>query len=58
MAQKESAHREIVDDLTSQLAQVQRQHDDLSTLSRNQVGLVIKLLDYDSHHTTGIEYVL
>ncbi|KII89077.1 hypothetical protein PLICRDRAFT_124285 [Plicaturopsis crispa FD-325 SS-3] len=36
MAQKESAHREIVDSLNDQLAQIRRQHDDLTTLSRDQ----------------------
>ncbi|KAF7337943.1 Kinesin-domain-containing protein [Mycena venus] len=36
MAQKESNHREIVEDLKDQLAQVRRQHDDLTALSRDQ----------------------
>ncbi|KAG6851283.1 hypothetical protein H0H93_011719 [Arthromyces matolae] len=36
MAQKESHHREVVDSLTTQLSQVQRQLDDLTTLSRDQ----------------------
>ncbi|RDB21522.1 hypothetical protein Hypma_011769 [Hypsizygus marmoreus] len=36
MAQKESNHREIVDNLNSQLTHVQRQLDDLTTLSRDQ----------------------
>ncbi|KAF5380852.1 hypothetical protein D9615_004103 [Tricholomella constricta] len=36
MAQKESNHREVVDNLNSQLSQVQRQLDDLTTLSRDQ----------------------
>ncbi|KAG5647313.1 hypothetical protein DXG03_000851 [Asterophora parasitica] len=36
MAQKESHHREVVDDLNSQLSQVQRQLDDLTMLSRDQ----------------------
>ncbi|KAJ7311540.1 kinesin, partial [Mycena albidolilacea] len=36
MAQKESNHREIVEDLNSQLSQVRRQHDDLTALSRDQ----------------------
>ena len=39
MAQKESQHREVVDELTTQLSQVQRQHDDLTALSRDQVCL-------------------
>jgi len=37
MAQKESHHREIVEGLNTQLGQVQRQLDDLTTLSRDQV---------------------
>jgi hypothetical protein len=37
MAQKESAHKELVEDLTAQLAQVKRQHDELTALSRDQV---------------------
>ncbi|KAG6833664.1 hypothetical protein H0H87_002860 [Tephrocybe sp. NHM501043] len=36
MAQKESNHREVVDSLNAQLSQVQRQLDDLTTLSRDQ----------------------
>ncbi|KAJ7681788.1 hypothetical protein B0H17DRAFT_1161098 [Mycena rosella] len=36
MAQKESNHREIVEDLNEQLTQVRRQHDDLTALSRDQ----------------------
>ncbi|CAK5265252.1 unnamed protein product [Mycena citricolor] len=38
MAAKESAHREIVDSLNTQLAQVRRQHDDLTALSRDQAS--------------------
>ncbi|KAJ7461530.1 kinesin [Mycena latifolia] len=38
MAQKESYHREIVDDLNAQLTQVRRQHDDLTALSRDQAA--------------------
>jgi hypothetical protein len=37
MAQKESRHRELVDELNDELAQVRRQLDDLTTLSRDQV---------------------
>ncbi|EEB94454.1 hypothetical protein MPER_06730, partial [Moniliophthora perniciosa FA553] len=37
MAQKESHHREVVDSLNSQLTQVRRQFDELTTLSRDQV---------------------
>ncbi|KIL69859.1 hypothetical protein M378DRAFT_69035 [Amanita muscaria Koide BX008] len=36
MAQKESQHKETVDDLTDQLNQVRRQLDDLTALSRDQ----------------------
>ena len=44
MAQKESHHKEVVDDLTSQLTQVRKQHEDLQALSRDQVrasGIVL-----------------
>ena len=37
MAQKESSHKDVVDDLTDQLAQVRKQHEDLQVLSRDQV---------------------
>ena len=37
MAQKESSHKEIVDDLTNQLSQVRKQHEELQVLSRDQV---------------------
>lgn len=37
MAQKESHHREVVEDLNTQLSLVRRQHDELTTLSRDQV---------------------
>ncbi|OJT12017.1 Kinesin-like protein KIF21A [Trametes pubescens] len=36
MAQKESSHKEVVDDLSTQLAQVRKQHEDLQVLSRDQ----------------------
>ncbi|TDL24943.1 kinesin [Rickenella mellea] len=36
MAQKESRHREVVEDLNEKLEYVRRQHDDLSKLSRDQ----------------------
>ncbi|KAK0463641.1 kinesin domain-containing protein [Desarmillaria tabescens] len=36
MAQKESHHREVVDTLNEQLTQLRRQHDELTTLSRDQ----------------------
>jgi kinesin family protein 4/21/27 len=37
MAQKESYHREVVDDLNTQLTQTRRQLDELTALSRDQV---------------------
>ena len=40
MAQKESSHKEVVDDLTCQLNQVRKQHEDLQVLSRDQVRLI------------------
>ncbi|KAH7889542.1 kinesin-domain-containing protein [Phlebopus sp. FC_14] len=36
MAQKESQHKELVDSLNNELAQVRRAHDELTTLSRDQ----------------------
>lgn len=39
MAQKESSHREIVDNLNTELAQVRRQHEELTVLARDQVCL-------------------
>lgn len=38
MAQKESAHKEAVDSLNDELNQVQRQLDELTVLSRDQVS--------------------
>lgn len=37
MAQKESSHKTVVDDLAAQLNQVRKQHEDLQVLSRDQV---------------------
>jgi len=37
MAQKESVHREVVEDLNIQLTQTRRQLDELTALSRDQV---------------------
>ena len=37
MAQKESHHREVVEDLNTQLTQTRRQLDELTALSRDQV---------------------
>jgi kinesin family protein 4/21/27 len=41
MAQKESTHREVVDELNTQLNQVRRQLEDLTTLSRDQVECLL-----------------
>lgn len=37
MAQKESQHNELVSSLNDQLTQIRRAHDELVTLSRDQV---------------------
>ena len=57
MAQKESQHREIVEDLNTQLGQVQRQLDDLTALSRDQVryGLLGEVAELIS--VLGYQYV-
>jgi hypothetical protein len=57
MAQKESQHREVVDELTTQLSQVQRQHDELTALSRDQVCLVLSFASYGSFVLRGPQYV-
>lgn len=43
MAQKESSHREIVDGLNEELATIRKQHDELTTLSRDQVCVDLSL---------------
>ena len=43
MAQKEAQHRDMVESLTDQLAQVRRQHEDLTMLSRDQVCILALL---------------
>jgi len=48
MAQKESHHREVVENLNSQLAQTRRQLDDLTTLSRDQAS-IINIFTYSSY---------
>lgn len=40
MAQKESQHKDQIDDLGSQLQRVTRQLDDLTVLSRDQVNFL------------------
>jgi hypothetical protein len=57
MAQKESQHREVVDELATQLSQVQRQHDELTALSRDQVCLVLSFASRDSFVHGGPQYV-
>jgi hypothetical protein len=47
MAQKESQHKEQIDNLSSQLLRVTRQLDDLTVLSRDQV--IIVPLDHFSY---------
>lgn len=44
MAQKESQHQEVVGSLTHQLQLLRRQHDDLNTLSRDQVRRLLNKL--------------
>lgn len=38
MAQKESAHKETVDSMNAEIEKVRREHSDIVTLSRDQVG--------------------
>ena len=40
MAQKESQHREVVEELNAELAQTKRQLDELTALSRDQVRIL------------------
>jgi hypothetical protein len=58
MAQKESTHREIVDDLTGQLTQVRRQHEELTTLSRDQVCVCCQQSQYLADVCVGCQHVL
>ena len=44
MAQKESHHREVVEELNTQLTQARRQLDELTALSRDQVMSFILLI--------------
>ena len=46
MAQKESHHREVIDDLSAQLKAVKRQHGELITLSRDQVKLAYPVISH------------
>ena len=39
MAQKEAQHREELEELNEELTQVRRQHDELTKLSHDQVGI-------------------
>ena len=40
MAQKESQHREVMEELNAELAQTKRQLDELTALSRDQVRIL------------------
>lgn len=40
MAQKESSHRETVDELNDELSTIRKQHDELTALSRDQVSRI------------------
>lgn len=44
MAKKESQHRELVDGLNNELEKVRKQHEELTTLSRDQVRPFYPLL--------------
>lgn len=44
MAKKESQHRELVDGLSGELEKVRKQHEELTTLSRDQVRLLTEVL--------------
>ena len=57
MAQKESQHKEQIDDLSNQLQRVTRQLDDLTVLSRDQVSFSSSLLMPFLTSPTGFEYV-
>lgn len=57
MAQKESRHREVVEDLTEQLSHVRRQLDDLSKLSRDQVSSFRPAVDLMLITRTGSQHV-
>ena len=46
MAQKESSHKEEVDELTNELSSVRRQHDELVVLSRDQVCAAIQYVSW------------
>ncbi|KAK7040891.1 hypothetical protein VNI00_009487 [Paramarasmius palmivorus] len=56
MAQKESHHREVVDDLNGQLAQVRRQFDELTTLSRDQaLNMATEVEALKEKHASDLE---
>ncbi|KAF9780579.1 kinesin-domain-containing protein [Thelephora terrestris] len=55
MAQKESSHKEVVDDLNGQLYQVKKQHDELQTLSRDQIhNMSAEIEAIGSKHTEAL----
>ena len=55
MAQKESQHKEVVDDLTNQLNQVRKQHEELQVLSRDQVRSLADIMEEDRPTHTCID---
>ncbi|KAJ8482105.1 hypothetical protein ONZ45_g15070 [Pleurotus djamor] len=56
MAQKESYHREVVDELNDELSQVKRQLDDLTTLSRDQaLNMSTELQALQEKHSHDLE---
>lgn len=57
MAQKESHHREVVEDLNTQLTQTRRQVDELTALSRDQVMSSIYLHFPCLHFRLDVEHV-
>jgi hypothetical protein len=58
MAQKESYHREVVEDLNTQLTQARRQLDELTALSRDQVmSFILLIFSIYLHFHLDVEYV-
>ncbi|KAF9256830.1 kinesin-domain-containing protein [Marasmius fiardii PR-910] len=56
MAQKESQHREIVDDLKEELNQVRRQFDELTNLSRDQaLNMSTEVEAWKEKHASDLE---
>ncbi|CAE6447398.1 unnamed protein product [Rhizoctonia solani] len=65
MAKKESQHRELVDGLNSELEKLKKQHEDLTTLSRDQThnmsmemdALKTRLGESDEKHLAELEQI-